>query len=144
MIVRFHGLGAASFVDEKRDCPADSGWKESPKIHEAWCSCMFERGSDHWKRCNIRFKAIEWTDINPNRSHSSNPGVLAAPWTEAGAGTRGIPRRGETTVLQTTVQATTDIVAGKSPGTARCPGKGDKWYDWCTVEGGAKRKYMGG
>lgn len=75
-------FGTASMTQEGVDCPASGSW-------EAWCDCVFKGDNTNLAKCK------GW--------------AIAAPWTDVGAGLRGIPKPGSwiASVLGTATQVAT-------------------------------------
>lgn len=75
-------LGSASFVDG-RDCPASGDWN-------TYCDCMFPAGAER-EQCKQKYCAI-FNPVSPGYCRA-DPRLMAAPWTEVGAGARGIRKQ---------------------------------------------------
>lgn len=75
-----NGFGSASYLPQGRECPADGSW-------ETWCACMYSGDGNLHSACNQKF------DLFGGRT---SPGLLSAPWTDAGASARGLPKVGGT------------------------------------------------
>lgn len=92
---RYRGFGAFGTPSQYQDkeCPVGGSF-------EAWCDCVFPRGSDLHTRCHSR----------------PIPAGFFAPWTEVGAAGRGLPKPGSivasatATVLQIVSPLTGGIV----------------------------------
>lgn len=60
MIVKDFGhfgqFGTASNRSPGKDCPAKGSWED-------YCDCMFEPGSDAWKKCRSSWPLAPWTIV---------------------------------------------------------------------------------
>ena len=68
----FGYFGSPSQYQSNVDCPVGGSW-------EAWCACVYAPGSDALARCV---------------SKPLGPAMFTAPWTEIGAGARGLQHAG--------------------------------------------------
>lgn len=85
-------FGTASQYQPNKDCPVGGSW-------ENWCNCVFTPGSELNTRC---------------LSKPIGPALFAAPWTEVGAGARGLPK--PDSLAATLTSAGMSIISGVLPG----------------------------
>lgn len=85
------GFGARSYTTPPRDCPVEA-YDGKPNGWQNWCDCMFAPEDPNRAKCRKRPCANPF-DSDPDCEFSVNkPGLVHAPWTDPGAGIRGIPK----------------------------------------------------
>lgn len=75
-------FGTPSTYQPGVECPAKGSWED-------WCDCVFQPGSENHGRCRSKPMGL----------------LTAAPWTDIGAGQRGIPKPGS--IVAAVVQTVT-------------------------------------
>jgi hypothetical protein len=103
---RYRGLAGFSFGTasqwQNKECPL------TPSNWDDWCNCVFPAGSDLNNRC---------------KSKPFPVGFVTPPWTEVGAGARGLPKPGSLVASLTTagVQIVSNITGGAVQGPPQPP-----------------------
>lgn len=86
-------FGARSYTTPQKDCWV-SDFDGKPGGWEAYCDCMFPASDPNRAKCR-KHPCANPFDPNPDCiGPSVDPRWLSAPWTEIGAGIRGIPKEG--------------------------------------------------
>lgn len=99
---RYRGLSGFGFAFgtpsqwQDKDCPVGGDW-------DTWCNCVFPAGSDLNTRCRSR----------------PFPGGFVAPWTEVGAGARGLPKPGS--LVASLTASGTQIISNLTGGVVQGP-----------------------
>lgn len=90
----FGAFGARSYTTPQRDCPVDA-YDGKPTGWQDWCDCMFGAGTPENKKCRKRPCANPF-DPDPDCvfAGGGNAALAFAPWTDPGAGVRGIQKEG--------------------------------------------------
>jgi hypothetical protein len=87
----FGAFGARSYTTPQVECSVGD-YDGKPNGWENWCNCMFSSTDPNRAKCRKKPCANPF-DSNPDCVFGlSNPNLSWAPWTEIGAGARGIPK----------------------------------------------------
>ena len=89
----YGAFGARSYTTPQVECSVGD-FDGKPTGWQDWCNCMFPAGDPNRAKCRKRPCANPF-DSDPDCVFGvANPALSWAPWTEVGAGIRGIPKEG--------------------------------------------------
>jgi hypothetical protein len=86
-------FGARSYTTPQRECSVGD-YDGRPNGWQGWCDCMFAQDEALRLKCRKRPCANPFDTDRDCVFGVVNPALSFAPWTEAGAGIRGIPKEG--------------------------------------------------